>query len=184
MQASTPHYAAAIALLLPFLASCASTQPPPLPIAIEGTQEEGQLEIRLFAVNDLQAFRRQRQASDHEPEVQNETVVIQGGTVHLPILFNGCGADEENGCEIYGRLTITDVETEEIVYQGNPVKLWSKPHRAETGVWNMATHVPNVTVLEGGNPMRIEFEVSDEGWHESAHAGLTLTTTGTVNEAK
>lgn len=183
MHFPTPRGAAATALFLLFLGGC--TQPQPAPVTtLDGTARSEQLEIRLFAVNDIDAFRSEWQESSGIPAEQGASVVIQGGTVHLPVLFNGCGFEGEGSCELYGQLTITDVETEEVVYRGKRVKLWSNQEPAADEVWSMATHVPNVTVHEGGNPMLIEFEVSDEVWKETAHAGLLLTTTGTVNSAK
>ena len=183
MHCPDPRGILATALCLIIFAGCAST--PPAPVAnLDGKAASGQLEIRLFAVNDLNAFRNAWLLSDGIPDAQNESAIIQGGSVHLPILFNGCGVEDDGSCELYGRLVITDEETDEVVYRGKRVKLWSNQEAATEGMWSMATHVPNVTVHEGGNPMRIEFEVSDDVWRETAHAGLVLKTTGTVKDAK
>jgi hypothetical protein len=182
MRRCIPKGTVATVLTLYFLAGCAHTPAPPPPQDQDGAGASERLEVRLFAVKDLRMFREQWREADDIPQAQSETVVLQGGTVHLPILFKGRG--DASDCELYGRLTITDTEMDQVVYQGDRVKLWTNPVPAAVGAWNMATHVPNVTVQEGGNPMKIDFEVFDDLRRETAHVGLILSTIGTVNDAK
>jgi hypothetical protein len=69
-----------------------------------------------------------------------------------------------------------NADSDEVVYRGQRVRLWSNREPAALGSWSMATHVPNVTVTEGGAPMRVVFEVSDDVREETAQAGLILRT--------
>jgi len=162
-------------LALFLLGGCVATKQAPL-TSFDGSGASGELEIRLFAVNDLDSFRAKWEKSDRAPNEQSEIAVLTGGSVHLPVLFNGCAVEGEGNCQLYGRLVIVNADSDEVVYRGQRVRLWSNREPAALGSWSMATHVPNVTVTEGGAPMRVVFEVSDDVREETAQAGLILRT--------